>query len=506
MTSLPIDIGKEDLGQLTLSTNPYLPEIEAERRLKPYAVVNPPMVLASMRALMELDYLNRPIGSENQNNYLFAATDFLISQGFLTEISLDGGILMFTLTSKGEEYIKDEAIIDIMHDTYTDIMVAVEEIAGLNREVDGEAYSLKTSMDFEGEIDQRNLDAWIVPALSLLELLKDSEGRTIKDVLLSDLTFDINDIKFPNQKAKEECQAFFEILFIAGIVTRNGDQYSIDSKTRRIIRLSGYALLALSYYQTMQQLDQLILGKKEYGLGKDLYRQAEMNAIASNADMALAVGPALTRILNGAQEFDGFEDELNPSTVIDYGSGGGEVLMRFVDGVDGIDQAYGLDFNPRTVAAARGIIAERGHADSITCLQGSIIDEDSMQALRDKIEADGHEPGIANICAILHDIGFAASRDFLHLHAKVFGDTPLIITEALRVPLEVKTAYPDYRPTSFDFMHDISGQELFTQAELLALLTECGYTVRGTKVYSSIDDGQGGRQPVGVSYLVQFTG
>lgn len=489
-----------------LQLNPHIPHIEHP---KAYSAITPPMILASFRALQELNLIGQCIPKSRNSSFLKAAADLLIAHGFLSTLDTGDGVF-YMLTSKGEAYLENYGVVEAVHSTYAQVMATVEEVAGLESEVDAQPFSMKQYFDHEGPIEQTQLDAWLVPALSLLELIKDNDGKSAASILVAGKPLDINALNLHSEEAREEFTAFMKILEVAGLLTINQSGVCRPSQNRmkrRVFHLAGFSLLALSYYQVMQELDKLISGEKKYGLREDLYRQAEMNAHASNADMAIAVGPKLTNILNGTDQFDGFEGEINPETIIDYGSGGGEVLMRFVDGVPAIQKGYGIDFNPLTVNAAELIAEKRGFKDSIDYHHGSITEEEDLEAVKAAIEADGLKPGIANISAIMHDVGHKAAKKFLKLHAKVFGDTPLIITEAMRIPLDAKTARPDYRPTAFEFMHGISLQELFAESEMLQLLEKCGYKILGVKKYSSIPSADGEEKlTVGVSLLVQHVG
>ena len=173
------------------------------------------------------------------------------------------------------------------------------------------------------------------------------------------------------------------------------------------------------------------------------------------------------------------------------------------NGPDTIQKFFGIDINPATNEEARRLLAEAGIADKTHLISGSITDPESLKAVQREMTNGKQMRAVASINFILHDIGPDLSRQFLKNHAQFFPNTPLIITETLRMPSEVLRAHPHYQAASFQYMHKASGQHLYDEAELRALLKECDYTIEHEQVHSSMpsEKNDGSRLNTIVTYI-----
>jgi len=145
-----------------------------------------------------------------------------------------------------------------------------------------------------------------------------------------------------------------------------------------------------------------------------------------------------------------------------------------------------VEINPKTNKLAREIVDKKRLNYNVDLITGSIVDLDTFVALKEHIDQDDVEGAVASINFILHDIGPQMSSEFLKYHASFFPKVPLVITETFKVPMSVLRAHPDYQAASFYFMHDASGQHLYTEDELETLLQGCGYEILNKHTHSTI--------------------
>jgi predicted O-methyltransferase YrrM len=259
----------------------------------------------------------------------------------------------------------------------------------------------------------------------------------------------------------------------------------------------------------IHELYYLLTGEVRYGLNADIFRDAKLNAHASNGILDVRVAPFIVdMILEGKIKSDDikFLERLKTTdALIDYGSGGGDMLMRAAK----VGNLIGIDVNPGANRAAAEVLKSKGLSGKSQLITGSIADDDAMalSTAKEKMDTKGVKNPVATINFILHDIGPNLSKQFLANHAEVFGSTPLIITETFRMPPEVLRAHPNHQAASFQFMHKASGQNLYTEYELRELLESCGYKVAFTQSHSSMPNAdETERLTTIATWIVQFKG
>lgn len=489
---------------------------QGQNSFRGYELLNAPFTHASVALLdrMELaevlakgEGIDLKDGKADSSRYLGAALDWLFIHGY---VDFAEGREKLRPTAKGKGIFDHAGLISRSVETYGRIKNAMKWDAGLQNGKKGELDELTN-----GYWRKEPLIEAMVPVATaysgLAHVGKSPRDRTsIAKSLLEKGSVsekDVFDTNIPDQMFKNR-SGFMNVLLDAEVVVPSGDRgrYFITQKGRKLLEINGYAQLVVSYYDMLEKLYSLHTGEDRYGMTGTVNRDAEINAHASNGILSLRVAPYLVDAL---QKEPLLRETLNgQAAFIDYGSGGADMLMQAAaNGPEALRRFYGIEINPKTVDEASKILEQRGMADRVSLITGSITDKASLEAVSLKMEEDGLAKGVATINFILHDIGHDLSADFLRNHAQVFGDMPLLITETLRMPLDVCRANPNYQAPSFQFMHDASGQQLFEEWQLQKLLSESGYEVVSKKTHSSMPDATGTKKlPTIVTWLARFKG
>ncbi len=462
------------------------PKVE---KFRGYELINPAFTNASVALLQRLglaDTLARGnnLAPERATGYMIeprypqAALEWLQIQGCLRE---NGQGL--SPTERGQALFQRAPEIKELVDIYGIIKNVVKWETGIGKNGEGKDIDLGGELSAHSD-KQAVRDAMVVPAISYLHEIskrvdikagdKSSEGHifTISDLCAGQIS--MNRMHFI--AALESVGALEQVVL---------GEFTVGERGKKMLKLGGYAELALSYYDMLEDMEPLTKGEETYGLDGTVNRDAELNAHASNGIINVRVAPHLVKSLNQNEVLA--EALQGGGAYIDYGSGGADMLMQVAEkGPEAVRNLYGIDINPRTNEAAQKLLSKKSLMDRIKLVTGSITDAASLKEVRDRMQADGLENGVASINFILHDVGPKLSSDFLRAHATTFPDMPLVVTETLRMPMNVCIAHPNYQAASFQFMHDASGQHLYTEQELMALLEENGFQIMSKHKHSSM--------------------
>lgn len=491
-------------------------EPSAEPRKRGYPWVHPAIEMASVHLLSRLGVSNAFLRQEKVDfatylmgsgkdpegrRYLQAALDFLDTQHFLREAE-DGNYVGFR---ELRYTLQKQDIIGRIVDTYAGIVKVMEDSLGLEDE-SGERTRVApqgVSQLFNvASGDQRFDNCFRMASIPAAATFFHETG--LSRPLANGESIKPEDIAHETRRAYAE--VFFEFFRRLEILETDGTHVKTTDRGSSLFKLGSYPELILSYYDMLANLDHLRRGEVRYGFEKDIYRHGEFNARASNGMTAQCVAPY---IVDATSTIPVLQEKMAGGGVyIDYGSGGGDMLVRMAQAKETSEMPhlFGIDFNHRATSTAARIVRERGLNDRVHLTTGSILDAVTLQCVAEEIRGRGFEGRvIASINAILHDIGSIASKEFLRLHARVFGDAPLIVTEILRMPMAVIRRYPDYQAASFQFFHDASGQQLYQEEELAGLLYGCGYEILEQKVHASMPGERGGeRLNTIVTWVVQY--
>ncbi len=442
--------------------------------------------LCEKYAYMTLDLDDRTAHPEPR--YLQASLDFLILQGFLFQEDE----LTYIPTEKGKELFANAAVINASVETYDDLMNV------LNQELENP--DLVEILNYPDQ--EPYLQAMLIPAVSYFYEKEfetgEFKGQKVAKVLADRKIISVADIN--EGEIRPNVQTFIDVLLKMELL--EGDYFNIKatSKGRQVFRLGGYAELIVSYYEMLQKMYPLVNGDLTYGLDKDINRHGVLNARASNGILKIKVAPYIVRSLDNVPCL---RDQIaQGAAYLDYGSGGGDMLMQVAEGREDIESLHGLDISPYAVETAQENVELAGLSDKIDFQQGSIADLNALSNIR---EAVGTDKVVSSINFILHDVGAEMSRGFLSNHAKVFGDSPLIITESLKMPTEILKAYPNRQAPTFEFMHKASGQRLYTYEELESLIRSSNYEIEYKCTHFSMPDldGKPRKFPTIVTWVVR---
>ena len=464
LVSTELDIKVEN------STNSY----------KAYESFSPVFTNAAVSLLYnmgEIDLLERPgyicLDSEDKNQfpegrYLKASLDFLVINGFL---KIEDSIY-FVPTEKGKELFTHSYLIKKTVETYTDLMhVLCDEIR--------EEVTIDTISKPKNIFESQTL---LVPAVSCLYEKKIKSGpfknQSVVDVLMQDRIVNVNDIN--DGEIRPNLNRFLDVLFEMGFLDGELSGFKATEKGKKIFKVGGYAELIASYYEMLSEMYPLMQGDLVYGLNSDINRDGFLNANASNGILKLRVAPYIVDSLIEQKELSNQLCKEN-SAFVDFGSGGGDMLMQVAETID-VD-LFGLDISSDAISTAEENVEKKGLSNKIKFQQGSIVSKNDMLALRDSL---GTNEVVSSINFIMHDVGEKMSKDFLKNYSDVFGSSPLVITESLRMPIEVLKSNPNYQAASFEFMHRASGQELFFDNQLRNILETSGFDIITEKVHSSM--------------------
>lgn len=396
-------------------------------------------------------------------------------------------------------------------DTYAKIMRIVKNVLG----DDGfeEEFNVPDllSQTIGSEADRLRA-GWVVPAVSVLHEMEFQSGALVgenvaealaegKLICLTDLT------ESPEWPFNPSILIFVHVLEEEGLLRHDSayPYYRATPKGQKVFALGGYNELILSYFQMLQKMDRLTKVELTYGLDGGVNRDPKLNARASSGILEKRVAPYIVKSLSDDSRL---KERLNDGATIDFGSGGGEMVQRAVDAGEslGLKKSYGMDLSPEANEEARKELSRLGMGGRAEIVQGSILNEEDLRGLADRISAGGIDLRniVATINFILHDVGHKAAEAFLRNYAKIFGDAPLIVTETMKMPMEVLRAHPNYQAMSFQFMHTASGQELFTEPEILALFERCGFRLLARQVHSSMPGvNPGDRHDTIITFTIQ---
>ncbi len=427
------------------------------------------------------------------NQYLLPCLDFLVSQGILEKADT-----IYTATEEGRQLLGQSEIIKTKVEIYEKIVSILEGILNFKEKGTGIANSLSDiQISLEQKLDQLDLETFVVPAVSVFYNLSVQQDGNDKDKKIGDVLREKEGIDLKSllgSQINDDIKVFYNVLRGMDIVQGEMNCCALTEKGIAIFKLGGYADATISYYKTLQKLHPLLKGVSKYG--EDVMRHPKFNAIASNGIIKIKVAPYIVDNILGS-----FAKEYGKKVnTVDFGSGGGDMAIQSSKQTE---YCVGIDITKGAVEIATSCVKKENLGNKISFIHGSILDSDSLKTAKRTIEAKGSNKIIGTINFILHDIGKEKAKEFLQKYAEVFGDAPLVITETFRVPLEILQAHPDYQAPSFQFFHDISGQELFKEQELRDLLQECGYIINNEKMHSSMPGQDGERYNTIGTFVVQ---
>lgn len=465
--------------------------MENPDQFKPRSLLHAPLVYSAVNLFQALGLAHQlaqdapispefgPFHPQKREQFLQPNLDLLRILGYL---KLDPDTEKYTATPEGIALFNQAQVISETVKTYEAILGIMEETLGWREP----QQHFSTRMDLRAP-SHPSIGAYLPAALSAFAELKLDSGVSLTRHLAQGGSLNLERLVSQNP-SPTVFRDFVSCLIQAGLLKESAEGIQATVRGQRVFKVAPNAELSISYYPVPPHLPQLLAGKEKYGLGNDVNRHGRANANASNRIIEVNVVPhILEEVFHKVPEV---LDRLNTgaATFLDYGSGGAENLIRVLQNEERVKHGFGLDLSPEANRAAQANLKTEDLEAKISLNQGSIASETDLWKIRRKMSQMGLDPDqtITSVSALLHDIGPELTLQFLKAHKAVFGKAPLIMTENLRVPIEVLTAHPHYAPTDFQYWHDLSGQHLYKEKELRAMLAECAYKIISEKTHSSI--------------------
>lgn len=483
-----------------------VPPTQEKSDYRGYEDLNPSLSYAGIAHLAEHGYARRLAAGDHvypgelphlkKPEYLRGTLEYLYTQGLLDR-DLNGN---YFATPAGRKFFSRAEIVQSWVGTYA----AVKDTArnALSSSRDGDPLrGVKVPKGAEDILLHAEAPLSIAYLYEIKIAHGPHQGKKLGAVLSqgAHLTFEEVQGESPGMQAFSDLLLAINNLKNLGLLFGEGFEIQATEKGKKALKAGSFALLILSYYEAFAHLQDFMTGRKTYGHGKDINRDGFLNALGSNGMTRERVAPYIISSLDSVPQLS--ERLAAGAAYLDYGSGGGDMLVQAAARVQ---KLFGIDVNPEANRTAQECVDAAGFREKITLETGSILDKEALLALKEKISASGANGVVASINAILHDVGPEAAEKFLQLHAEVFGDAPLIITEILRIPPDVVRRHPNRKTAAFQYIHDISGQHLYFESELREILKKCGYTIIAEKTHSSIPGAApGARMPVDVTWIVQ---
>ena len=224
------------------------------------------------------------------------------------------------------------------------------------------------------------------------------------------------------------------------------------------------AMLNYAYHPMMGDLIALARGEKQYGYGKDVYRNMYFDAKGAGG---------LGAMLSFGQIADYLEDK-GHTCLLDLGCGDGTFLVTACKRIPGL-RALGLDQSEIAVAEAEKNFARHGLAGRGQFVQGDIMTPDEAFANPLLQQAQ-----VATIMQILQEITGESTEPverFLASFRRHLPGVALAVTEFYRLTPEELKGYLATGVAESALHHDLSDQNLLRRDQWLALYEQAGFRV-----------------------------
>ena len=235
-----------------------------------------------------------------------------------------------------------------------------------------------------------------------------------------------------------------------------------------------HSLMLSSYDLLLLNLSEVELGRKEYGLGKEIYRSQPDNSDGAGAMMM----PVSTRVANSLVEKNqnaGLVDYLKrllnkKEALLGLGSGNASFLAASLKAYDkeGLDlpRVLATDIDPNTRETAEKLFKDKGYEENFNWMRLDMGEKKDLENAKKLLES---ESPIIHIGYILHESRELAKKT-LEALSEVFPEATLALTEYY-----YQDQITDEVPLWFQTIHGFSGQELFRYQELKDFLKSFGY-------------------------------
>lgn len=267
-----------------------------------------------------------------------------------------------------------------------------------------------------------------------------------------------------NDLDHELIQTWCEYFRLYGYLELDNDCYTATPGGRTILQRWPQVMLNYAYHPMMGDLIPLARREKQYGYGKDVYRNMYFDAKGAGG---------LGAILSFVQIADYLQAK-GHTCLLDLGCGDGTFLVTACKRIPGL-RALGLDQSEIAVAEAEKNFAQHGLAGRGQFVQGDISAPDeafSNPVLR--------QAEVATIMQIFQEITGVSTEPVLAFLASFRRHLPgvaLAVTEFYRLSHDEMRAYVPAGVAESALHHDLSDQNLLRRDQWLALYEQAGFRV-----------------------------
>jgi hypothetical protein len=247
----------------------------------------------------------------------------------------------------------------------------------------------------------------------------------------------------------------------------------------RLIAYAPQALLFYSYLPPLENLKDIVTGKKEYGYGKELNRTQPHNSMASGEMMK----PASARIAETVADMVK-KQNLRNLAIFEIGCGNASFSASVLETFKGrgleLPKILATDLDPNTQPTARFLFQEKGFLEQLGLMK---VDMGSVTDIKEAGQKLEGKNVIIHIGYILHEHRPLAEKTLSAL-TKVFGGRGVIFAFSEYYNQEDVT--PEV-PLWFQTIHAIT-QDLFDREEFIDFVDSFGLKKTGEVVHNTRKD------------------
>lgn len=301
---------------------------------------------------------------------------------------------------------------------------------------------------------------YVVPALVLF-------GETgVADRWVAGEKFSLPDYCREHRLNPEVMGHMANYLAYVGILQRgDGGVYTPTESGKTILSLWAAVMVQYAYTPMMANIIPLARNEKQYGFGKDVYR--DMHFDSRGSGLSGQRGGRFQKIIDYL-----LREKLR--CLLDFGCGDGTFLAIACERIPGL-KAVGIDQSTVSLDEARKNFAARGLDGRGVFVEGDLMRPGEIVAWDALREVD-----VASVWFILHELTYHSvepAAEFLLQYKKHFAGVKLAVAEIYRLPDADLHRYDDRGMPEITLFHDLSRQKLLPREEWLRLYERVGLRV-----------------------------
>ena len=255
-----------------------------------------------------------------------------------------------------------------------------------------------------------------------------------------------------------------EYFRLYGYLDLDDDRYAATAHGQTILHRWPQVMLNCAYHPLTADLVPLARREKQYGYGKDVYRNMYFDAKGSGSMGAILSFPQIADYMQAQGH----------TCLLDLGCGDGTFLTTACKRIPGL-RAIGLDQSDIALAEAEKNFARNGLAGRGQFIQGDIATPD--QAFSNPVLRQAQ---VATVMQILQEITWESTEpvlEFLASFRRHLPDVALAVTEFYQLTPEEMRVYLPAGVAESALHHDLSNQRLLRREHWLALYEQAGFRV-----------------------------